>query len=71
MGMAGILFVFFFCVFFNTFFLDTNYFTDNMSHEDPNDDNSCHVTNTIDDNMASIFLFFFLHTNLFFKIVIN
>ena len=57
--MAGVLFVFFFCVFFLIlFFLDTNYFTDDTSHEDPNDNDGCHITNAIDDN-ASIFLFFF------------
>ena len=57
--LAFCFFFFFFCVFFNTFFLDTNYFTDDASHEDPNDNNGCHITNTIDDNMAGVFLFFF------------
>ena len=30
-----------------------------MSHDDPNDDDSSHVTHAIDDNAGTFFLFFF------------
>ena len=49
---AWLVLFLFFLFFLILVFLDTNEFMHDTSHEDPNDDDGCHVTHAINENAS-------------------